>query len=51
MTWKGKAQSWKVTLHVGKKLLSAKVAGTKHSHTFTLRGAKGTVSATVKSAG
>ncbi len=31
VTWKGKAQSWKVTLHVGKKLLSAKVAGTKHS--------------------
>jgi WD40-like Beta Propeller Repeat len=51
VTWKGKAPSWKVTLHVGKKLLTAKVAGAKHSHMFTLRGAKGTVSATVKSAG
>jgi len=48
VTWKGKASSWKVTLHVGRKTLTAKVAGTKHAHTFTLKGGKGAVSATVK---
>ena len=48
VTWKGKATAWKVTLRVGKKILTAKVAGSKHAHTFTLRGGKGAVSATVK---
>jgi hypothetical protein len=49
VTWKGKASAWKVTLKVGRKILAARVAGSKHSHTFTLRGGKGAVSATVKS--
>jgi hypothetical protein len=51
VTWKGRASSWKVTLKVGKKTLTAKVAGPKHTHTFTLRGGRGAVSATVKAAG
>ena len=28
-------------LKVGKKVLTAKVAGSEHTHTFTLRGGKG----------
>jgi TolB protein len=48
--WKGKARAWKVTLRVGHRSASAKVKGTIHSHTFVLPGAKGAVSASVKTA-
>ena len=37
-------------LKVGKQTASAKVKGSVHTHTFTLRGAKGTPRASVKSA-
>jgi len=50
VTWKGKAAAWKVVLKVGGKIASAKVKGSVHTHTFTLRGAKGAPRATVKSA-
>ena len=50
VTWKGKASAWKVLLKVGKQTASAKVKGSVHTHTFTLRGAKGTPHASVKSA-
>jgi len=47
VTWKGKTSAkWKVTLKVGKKTATAKVAGPIHTHAFTLKG-KGTVTATV----
>jgi dipeptidyl aminopeptidase/acylaminoacyl peptidase len=48
VSWKGKASSWAVTLKVGKKKAAATVAGNLHVRAFTLRGAKGTISATVK---
>jgi hypothetical protein len=50
VSWKGKAQSWTVTLKVGKKKVEATVEGAVHSRAFTLRGAKGKVSAAVKGA-
>jgi hypothetical protein len=46
--WKGTAATWLVTLRVGGKRATAEVPGTVHTHTFTLRGAKGPASATVK---
>lgn len=45
--WTGKATSWIVTLKVGKTKASAIVGGAVHSHTFTLKKAKGAFSVKV----
>jgi Tol biopolymer transport system component len=50
VTWKGDADEWKVQLRVGRKSVTAKVAGPVHTHTFTLHGAKGAPRAAVKTA-
>ena len=47
--WIGKAASWLVTLKVGKTNATAIVRGSIHSHTFTLKKAKGAFSASVSS--
>jgi hypothetical protein len=47
--WTGSATSWLVTLKVGKTKATATVRGAVHVHTFTLKKAKGAVSAKVSS--
>ena len=47
VTWKGDADEWKVQLRVGRQSATAKVNGSVHTHTFTLRGAKGARHASV----
>jgi dipeptidyl aminopeptidase/acylaminoacyl peptidase len=46
--WTGKAASWIVTLKVGKTRATAIVRGSVHTHTFTLKRAKGPFSARVR---
>ncbi len=50
VTWKGDADEWKVQLRVGRQSATANVKGSVHTHTFTLRGARGTARAVVKTA-
>lgn len=50
VTWQGTASTWRVTLRVGKKTVSATVPGAVHSHVFVVRGAKGKPKATVAGA-
>jgi hypothetical protein len=45
--WTGSATSWLVTLKVGKTKATAIVRGAVHAHTFTLKKAKGPVTAKV----
>jgi len=47
--WTGSAASWLVTLKVGKTKATATVRGAVHTHTFTLKKAKGAFSAKVSS--
>jgi len=50
VTWKGNATAWTVVLAVGRLTVMANVKGSVHSHTFTLRGAKGAAHAVVRGA-
>jgi Tol biopolymer transport system component len=50
VTWRGKATAWTVLLRVGRLTVMADVKGSVHSHTFTLRGAKGITDAVVRGA-
>lgn len=48
VTWKGKASAWTVVLRIGRLTVMASVKGSVHSHTFTLRGARGVTDAVVR---